>query len=83
MTFLLSDDVAMAIAAGRAVVGLETSVIGQGLPFPRNLECVERMEAAIRRTGATPGSPSRVRRSRWRGATSRSRWHMAHSARRR
>ena len=55
MTFLLSDEVAMAIAAGRAVVGLETSVIGQGLPFPRNLECVERMEAAIRGTGATPG----------------------------
>ena len=55
MTFLLSDEVAMAIAAGRAVVGLETSVIGQGLPFPQNLECVERMEAAIRGTGATPG----------------------------
>ena len=55
MTFLLSDEVAMAIAAGRAVVGLETSVIGQGLPFPRNLESVERMEAAIRGTGATPG----------------------------
>src|SRR5437016_770445 len=42
-------------AAGRAVVGLGTSVIGQGLPFPQNLECVERMEAAIRGTGATPG----------------------------
>jgi len=55
VTFLLSDDVAMAIAAGRAVVGLETSVIGQGLPHPRNLECVERMETAIRGAGATPG----------------------------
>jgi pseudouridylate synthase len=30
-------------------------VIGQGLPYPRNLECVERMETAIRGTGATPG----------------------------
>ncbi|MDP9299789.1 MAG: pseudouridine-5'-phosphate glycosidase [Actinomycetota bacterium] len=55
MTFLLSDEVAMAVAAGRAVVGLETSVIGQGLPHPRNLECVERMETAIRDTGAIPG----------------------------
>ena len=55
MTFLLSDEVAMAIAGGRAVVGLETSVIGQGLPYPRNLECVERMETAIRGAGATPG----------------------------
>ena len=55
MTFLLSDEVAMAVASGRAVVGLETSVIGQGLPQPRNLECVERMETAIRGAGATPG----------------------------
>src|SRR5207249_933248 len=43
------------VASGRAVVGLETSVIGQGLPHPRNLECVERMETAIRGAGATPG----------------------------
>jgi len=55
VTFLLSDEVATAVAAGRAVVGLETSVIGQGLPYPRNLECVERMETAIRGIGATPG----------------------------
>ncbi|TMK85341.1 MAG: pseudouridine-5'-phosphate glycosidase, partial [Actinobacteria bacterium] len=45
----------MAVAAGGAVVGLETSVIGQGLPYPRNLECVERMETAIRHAGAIPG----------------------------
>jgi pseudouridine-5'-phosphate glycosidase len=55
MTFLLSDEVAMAVAAGGAVVGLETSVIGQGLPYPRNLECVERMETAIRDAQAIPG----------------------------
>ena len=55
MTFLPSDEVAMAVAAGGAVVGLETSVIGQGLPYPRNLECVERMETAIRDAQAIPG----------------------------
>ena len=55
MTLLVSDEVAMAVAAGGAVVGLETSVIGQGLPYPRNLECVERMETAIRHAGAIPG----------------------------
>src|SRR5439155_2797347 len=55
VTFLVSDEVAMAVAPGRAVVGLETSVIGQGLPYPRNLECVERMDTAIRGTGAIPG----------------------------
>ena len=55
MTFLPSDEVAMAVAAGGAVVGLETSVIGQGLPYPRNLECVERMDTTIRDAEAIPG----------------------------
>ena len=54
MTFLVTDEVAMAVAAGRPVVALETSVIGQGLPYPRNLECVERMSGAIRSAGAVP-----------------------------
>ena len=29
-------------------------MIGQGLPAPRNRECVERMGAAIRTAGAVP-----------------------------
>jgi pseudouridine-5'-phosphate glycosidase len=36
------------------VVALETSVVAHGLPPPRNLECVERMSAAIRSAGAVP-----------------------------
>jgi pseudouridine-5'-phosphate glycosidase len=52
--FVITDEVRDAIDARGAVVGLETSVIGQGLPFPRNLECVERMEGAIRGAGAVP-----------------------------
>jgi pseudouridylate synthase len=51
---LVSDEVRMAVDARRPVVGLETSVIGQGLPAPRNLECIERMEAAIHGAGAVP-----------------------------
>ena len=35
-------------------MGLETSVIGQGLPHPRNLECLDRMDGAIRDAGALP-----------------------------
>jgi pseudouridine-5'-phosphate glycosidase len=54
VTVLVSDEVRMPLDAGRPVVGLETSVIGQGLPAPRNLECLERMEAAIRGAGAVP-----------------------------
>jgi pseudouridine-5'-phosphate glycosidase len=54
VTVLVSDEVRMAVDAGRPVVGLETSVIGQGLPAPRNLECIERIEAAIHGAGAVP-----------------------------
>jgi pseudouridine-5'-phosphate glycosidase len=54
VTLLVSDDVAMAVAAGTPLVALETSVIGQGLPHPRNVECIERMDEAIRRSGAVP-----------------------------
>ena len=51
---LPSEEVGDALASGRAVVALETSVIGQGLPPPRNIECAQRMTAAIRASGATP-----------------------------
>lgn len=51
---VISDDVRAALADGRGAVALETSVIGQGLPYPRNLECIERMSGAIRAAGAVP-----------------------------
>lgn len=50
----ISDEVRDALAGGVGVVALETSVIGQGLPVPRNEECVRRMGAAIRGAGAVP-----------------------------
>jgi pseudouridine-5'-phosphate glycosidase len=49
-----SEEVAEALAGGRGVVALETSVISQGLPAPRNAECVERMGDAVRAAGAVP-----------------------------
>jgi len=49
-----SGEIAAALAAGDGVVALETSVVSQGLPPPRNLECVERMSAAIRSAGSVP-----------------------------
>ena len=51
---IVSDDVRAALADGGGAVALETSVIGQGLPHPRNLECIERMSGAIRAAGAEP-----------------------------
>jgi len=54
VTLRVGSDVQEAVAEGSAVVALETSVIGQGLPSPRNLECVDRMGGAIRSAGALP-----------------------------
>ncbi|MEO8424713.1 MAG: pseudouridine-5'-phosphate glycosidase [Actinomycetota bacterium] len=55
MTVLvISDDVRAALSDGRGAVALETSVIGQGLPHPRNLECIARMSGAISAVGAVP-----------------------------
>lgn len=50
----VATDVADALGTRHGVVALETSVIGQGLPYPRNRECVDRMNAAITRAGAVP-----------------------------
>jgi pseudouridylate synthase len=50
----ISDEVASALRGDAAIVALETSVIAQGLPPPRNLECVDRMDAAVRAAGAVP-----------------------------
>jgi len=54
MTVRVREEVGEALGSDRGVVALETSVIGQGLPVPRNLECVERMGGAIRAAGAVP-----------------------------
>jgi pseudouridine-5'-phosphate glycosidase len=50
----LGEEVGAARSEERPVVALETSVVGQGLPRPRNVECAERMSAAIRAAGAVP-----------------------------
>jgi pseudouridine-5'-phosphate glycosidase len=52
----ISPEVAEAVAAGRAVVALETSIVGQGLPPPHNLRAALECEAAIRAEGAVPAS---------------------------
>ena len=50
------EEVAEALAAGRAVVALESTVISHGLPAPHNLETARGMEAAIRAGGAVPAT---------------------------
>jgi pseudouridine-5'-phosphate glycosidase len=52
----ISTEVAEALAKGRPVVALETSIVGQGLPAPHNLRAARESEAAIREEGAVPAA---------------------------
>jgi pseudouridine-5'-phosphate glycosidase len=52
----VSPEVAQALAEGKPVVALETSIVGQGLPVPHNLRAARECEAAIREEGAIPAS---------------------------
>jgi len=52
----ISEEVADALATGRPVVALETSIVGQGLPPPHNLRAALESEAAIRHEGGVPAT---------------------------
>jgi pseudouridine-5'-phosphate glycosidase len=52
----VSAEVAEALGHGRPVVALETSIVGQGLPAPHNLEAALGCEAVIREEGAVPAT---------------------------
>ena len=54
--FLLSDEVAEALDAGRPVVALESTIISHGLPRPRNLEAARGFEALLRDAGVVPAT---------------------------
>ena len=56
-------EVAEALSAGRPVVALESTLIAQGLPYPRNLETARRAEAIVRQSGAVPATVGVVRGS--------------------
>jgi pseudouridylate synthase len=52
----LSPEVAEALAAGRPVVALESTIITHGMPYPQNLDMARRVEATVRSTGAVPAT---------------------------
>jgi pseudouridylate synthase len=51
-----TDEVAEAIAEGRPVVALESTIISHGLPQPRNLQVAQELEEAVREAGAVPAT---------------------------
>lgn len=52
----LSPEVAAALAAGKPVVALESTIISHGMPYPQNVETALRVEKTIRDNGATPAT---------------------------
>jgi len=57
----VSASVAAALAAGRPVVALESSVLAQGLPVPANRDAAQRMIAAVEEGGAVAAITAVVR----------------------
>jgi hypothetical protein len=56
MTIDVSPAVADALAAGRPVVALETTILCHGIPRPRNRELAAAIEDAVRAAGAIPAT---------------------------
>lgn len=52
----LSPEVAAALAAGKPVVALESTIISHGMPYPQNVETALKVEQTIRDNGATPAT---------------------------
>ncbi|HEV7146090.1 MAG TPA: pseudouridine-5'-phosphate glycosidase [Pedococcus sp.] len=52
----LAPEVADALAGGRPVVALESTIISHGMPYPRNVEMAVEVEGIIRDGGATPAT---------------------------
>ena len=52
----ISPEVAEALAAGKPVVALESTIISHGMPYPRNVETALLVEQTIRENGAVPAT---------------------------
>src|SRR5438105_12918325 len=52
----LHPDVATALAAGRPVVALESTIVAHGMPWPQNVETALAVEAEVRSHGAVPAT---------------------------
>jgi len=56
MKVKLSPALKSALAKGKPVVALESTIIAHGMPFPQNFEMAQKVEAIIREQGATPAT---------------------------
>ena len=52
----IKPEVAEALAAGKPVVALESTIISHGMPYPQNVETALEVERIIRENGAVPAT---------------------------
>ncbi len=52
----VKPEVAEAVAAGKPVVALESTIISHGMPYPQNVETALNVERIIRENGAVPAT---------------------------
>ena len=52
----ISEPVAEALAQGRPVVALESTIISHGMPYPKNVETALLVEQCVRDNGAVPAT---------------------------
>lgn len=54
----VSGEVKSALAAGKPVVALESTIITHGMPYPQNLAMAQEVEGVVRAAGAVPATIS-------------------------
>jgi pseudouridylate synthase len=52
----ITPEITKALADGKPIVALESTIIAHGMPFPQNFEMAEEVETIIRDTGAIPAT---------------------------
>ena len=52
----VAPEVAEAVAAGKPVVALESTIISHGMPYPQNVETALKVESIVRENGAVPAT---------------------------
>ena len=52
----VTPEIAEAVAAGKPVVALESTILSHGMPFPQNVEFAHKVEEIVRSEGAIPAT---------------------------
>ena len=52
----IKPEIAQALAEGKPVVGLESTILSHGMPYPQNMEFAAKVEEIVRAEGAIPAT---------------------------